>query len=245
MQVELAKYEPNIKCDTSSKPGPPWLSCVTVFSNMRASKQYRVFGSYDQPDIEEGLPLVLEAGEYERNAVSHLHGNAEHLFCQGTADARSRSPSPATHPRSQAGTRSGPPWPPSRVCARGRKLRAAKPVGSVSVPCSSVLARDFTHISVEIKRCASEYRPGAVRQGCLCGSCCGKAIERDGRRSLGQLAMRSHRRPGFHVMNVRGESHHTASLSNAYNTLPKKNLHTNRAKAFPPSSCLPRKTQPR
>ncbi len=126
-----------------------------------------------------------------------------------------------------------------------RKLRAAKPVGSVSVPCSSVLARDFTHISVEIKRCASEYRPGAVRQGCLCGSCCGKAIERDGRRSLGQLAMRSHRRPGFHVMNVRGESHHTASLSNAYNTLPKKNLHTNRAKAFPPSSCLPRKTQPR
>jgi len=63
VQVELAKYEPNIKCDTSSKPGPPWLSCVTVFSNMRASKQYRVFGSYDQPNVEEGLPLVLEAGK--------------------------------------------------------------------------------------------------------------------------------------------------------------------------------------
>ncbi len=63
VQVELAKYEPNIKCDTSSKPGPLWLSCVSVFSNMRASKQYRVFGSYDQPNIEEGLPLVLEAGE--------------------------------------------------------------------------------------------------------------------------------------------------------------------------------------
>ncbi len=134
VQVELAKYEPNIKCDTSSKPGPPWLSCVTVFSNMRASKQYRVFGSYDQPNIEEGLPLVLEAGGYKRNTFSHLHGKAEHLLCQATADAKSRSPSPATHPRSQVGTRSGPPWPPSRACARVGKQRAARPVGSVSVP---------------------------------------------------------------------------------------------------------------
>ena len=32
---------------------------------MRANSRYRVFGSYDQEDIEEKLPLVLEAGRYD------------------------------------------------------------------------------------------------------------------------------------------------------------------------------------
>ena len=30
---------------------------------MRASKQFRVFGKFGEPDVEEGLPLVLEAGK--------------------------------------------------------------------------------------------------------------------------------------------------------------------------------------
>ena len=65
MQVVLAKYDPpTIKCDTTSTPGPSWESCVSLFSNMRAYDRLRVFGSYDQEDIEEGLPLVLEAGKY-------------------------------------------------------------------------------------------------------------------------------------------------------------------------------------
>lgn len=61
MEVELARYNPNVQCDSSSKPGPPWESCTSLFSNMRASDKYRVFGSYGQVGIDVGLPLVLKA----------------------------------------------------------------------------------------------------------------------------------------------------------------------------------------
>ena len=63
VHVVLADYKPNVKCDTSPRPGPPWMSCVSVFSNMRANQRFRVFGSNDQHGIDVGLPLILEAGE--------------------------------------------------------------------------------------------------------------------------------------------------------------------------------------
>lgn len=80
---------------------------------------------------------------------------------QATADARSRSASPATRPRSQPGTRSGPPWPPSRVCARAGKPKVARPVGSVSVLLFSGSGL-CSYVGRE-NRGASEYRPRAVR----------------------------------------------------------------------------------
>lgn len=59
--VAIADYKPNIKCDTSSDTGPTWESCVTIFVNMRANKQPRIFGFSEDPLVEEPLPLILEA----------------------------------------------------------------------------------------------------------------------------------------------------------------------------------------
>ena len=63
VDVIIADYKPNVKCDPTSTPGPPWNSSVSIFANMRASKQFRVFGKFGEPDVQEGLPLVLEAGK--------------------------------------------------------------------------------------------------------------------------------------------------------------------------------------
>ena len=65
VQVKIAKYEPDVKCDTSATPGPPFHSCFGIFSNMRANTRTRVFGDYDQPGVEEHLPYTLEAGKWE------------------------------------------------------------------------------------------------------------------------------------------------------------------------------------
>lgn len=63
MEVALAKYEPDIKCDTSPTPGPPWPSCVVLFGNMRAGTRRRVFGGFHMTGIDEELPYVLETGK--------------------------------------------------------------------------------------------------------------------------------------------------------------------------------------
>lgn len=63
VNVAIAGYEPNIKCDRSSTPGPPWFSCVAIFSNMRAGKQHKVFGyAGEHPAVQEVLPLILQSG---------------------------------------------------------------------------------------------------------------------------------------------------------------------------------------
>ena len=63
VEVVIADYKPNVKCDQTSTPGPPWNSAVSIFSNMRASKQFRIFGKPGEADVQETLPLVLEAGK--------------------------------------------------------------------------------------------------------------------------------------------------------------------------------------
>ena len=64
VQVVLAKYDPpNIKCDAGTTPGPPWESCVSIFTNMRAFDKLHVFGYYEVEGIDVGLPLSLEAGK--------------------------------------------------------------------------------------------------------------------------------------------------------------------------------------
>lgn len=63
LNVAIANYKPNIKCDSTSAAGPPWKSCVTIFVNMRATKQARIFGYSEDPGVDEELPLILEAGE--------------------------------------------------------------------------------------------------------------------------------------------------------------------------------------
>ena len=60
VNVAIASYKPNIKCDSTSTPGPAWNSCVAVFVNMRAAKPARIFGYAEDPLVEEILPLTLE-----------------------------------------------------------------------------------------------------------------------------------------------------------------------------------------
>ena len=57
--VAIADYKPNIKCDTTSTPGPSWGSCVIIFANMRATKKPLIFGRPGNPIVEEELPLIL------------------------------------------------------------------------------------------------------------------------------------------------------------------------------------------
>ena len=59
----IADYKPNVRCDATSTPGPPWTSVVSLFSNMRASKQFRVFGLLEEAGVQESLPLTLDAGK--------------------------------------------------------------------------------------------------------------------------------------------------------------------------------------
>lgn len=63
INVAIAGYKPNVKCDTSSTPGPAWNSCVAIFVNMRANTQPRIFGYPGDPLVEEALPFVLEGGK--------------------------------------------------------------------------------------------------------------------------------------------------------------------------------------
>ena len=63
VHVKIAKYVPNVKCDSGQTSGPPWLSCASLFSNMRSNLHYRVFGPYNEEGVEDGLPLTLEAGK--------------------------------------------------------------------------------------------------------------------------------------------------------------------------------------
>ncbi len=60
LNVAIADYKPNIKCDTTPTPGPLWGPCVAIFANMRATKQPRVFGHPGNPIVEEELPYILE-----------------------------------------------------------------------------------------------------------------------------------------------------------------------------------------
>ncbi|KAF6227108.1 hypothetical protein HO133_008549 [Letharia lupina] len=66
VNVAIADYKPpNVKCDTTSTPGPAWNSCVAIVVNMRATKQARVFGYSGDPSVEEELPLVLEGSSID------------------------------------------------------------------------------------------------------------------------------------------------------------------------------------
>ena len=60
INVAIANYKPNVKCDSTSTPGPAWNSCVAIFVNMRAARPARIFGYSEDPLVEEILPITLE-----------------------------------------------------------------------------------------------------------------------------------------------------------------------------------------
>lgn len=76
INVAIASYKPNVKCDPTSTPGPAWNSCVAIFANMRATKQARVFGYAEDTGVEEELPLVLEGADRKCQAKIDIDGPA-------------------------------------------------------------------------------------------------------------------------------------------------------------------------
>ena len=81
INVVIADYKPNVKCDSTSTPGPAWASCVAIFANMRATKQARVFGYSGDPSVEEELPLVLEGGKKAQLVYTPVRGTVRLIFC--------------------------------------------------------------------------------------------------------------------------------------------------------------------
>ena len=78
VDVIIADYKPNVRCDQTSAPGPPWNSSVSIFANMRASKQFRVFGKPGGPDVQESLPLGLVAGKTSTARVMTPKSREQH-----------------------------------------------------------------------------------------------------------------------------------------------------------------------
>lgn len=64
ISVVIAGYKPNVVCETNTVDAPNWDSCVQILIRMNASKKLRLFGSSEEEDVDEELPLVLEAGEH-------------------------------------------------------------------------------------------------------------------------------------------------------------------------------------
>ena len=72
VNVIISKYQPNVKCDEGSTPGPPWISCIGIFINMRASKITRRFGFADDESVQEVLPTIYEGGMTERSSSTYV-----------------------------------------------------------------------------------------------------------------------------------------------------------------------------
>ena len=58
INVVLADYKPDVKCDSSGSPGPEWDSAVAIFTSMRASKRLILFGSPEE-HVDQALPVTL------------------------------------------------------------------------------------------------------------------------------------------------------------------------------------------
>ena len=78
IDIIIASYKPNVKCDQSSTPGPLWNSTVSIFASMRASKQFRVFGKPGGQDVQEPLPLILEASKKSTARVINPKSKEQH-----------------------------------------------------------------------------------------------------------------------------------------------------------------------
>ena len=64
LYVAIAKYQPRVRCDTSSTPAPPWRSCHHIWGDMQAGQERQIFGSGSDPTIQVALPFLMKASEY-------------------------------------------------------------------------------------------------------------------------------------------------------------------------------------
>ncbi|CAF9927366.1 MAG: hypothetical protein ALECFALPRED_003692 [Alectoria fallacina] len=61
LDVIIASYKPNVHCN--SFPGPPWRSCIGLFSDMHADKNRQTFGHLPDPRVQVRLPIAYRAGK--------------------------------------------------------------------------------------------------------------------------------------------------------------------------------------
>ncbi|KAL2055746.1 hypothetical protein ABVK25_003990 [Lepraria finkii] len=61
--VVMASYKPNIRCDRSQSPGPPFQSCVNIWSDMDTSQERRIFGHVTDSGVQQELPFDYLAGD--------------------------------------------------------------------------------------------------------------------------------------------------------------------------------------
>lgn len=71
LNVIVASYKPNMRCN--SFPGPPWSSCVSLFSEMPADKNRQTFGHLPHQRVQVQLPLTYTAGKILLFSVSMSH----------------------------------------------------------------------------------------------------------------------------------------------------------------------------
>ena len=63
--ITIAKYEPNVRCDRSLKPGPSWESCIHVWGVLQASQVRQIFEhSETDPRVDVSLPFTYKASKF-------------------------------------------------------------------------------------------------------------------------------------------------------------------------------------
>lgn len=64
LNVVIADYAPQVRCDRTATPGPPWASCLAILADMIATKVRKVFGDKSRdPRVEVSLPHVFKASK--------------------------------------------------------------------------------------------------------------------------------------------------------------------------------------
>ncbi|KAL2054324.1 hypothetical protein ABVK25_005465 [Lepraria finkii] len=61
LEVAISNYKPNVKCSGGRTRGPPWQSCVLLFTEMRADMDILLFGQRPVPGLNVQLPLLVRS----------------------------------------------------------------------------------------------------------------------------------------------------------------------------------------
>ena len=66
LNIVIADYAPNVRCDRTPTPGPPWESCLAIVADMVATRDRKVFGDKNRdPRVEVNLPFFYKAGTFD------------------------------------------------------------------------------------------------------------------------------------------------------------------------------------
>lgn len=64
LNVVIADYAPQVRCDRTATPGPPWASCLAIVADMMATNVRKVFGDKSRdPRVEVNLPHLFKASK--------------------------------------------------------------------------------------------------------------------------------------------------------------------------------------